>query len=137
MLPKKPNPFYTELGSILNLIRRLSVQLTNETQTNETIKGEAHNIWYARDLNFAKLQTNLQQLESEITYFFTENGCRKAIDKTFNSQVIKQKFQQAFNSLTTEYFSIKTDDMATDNQPTDSKINSAANKKAIPFSLLN
>jgi hypothetical protein len=134
MAPKKANPFYTELGNILNLIRRLSIELTHEAENNKTVKGEVHNMWYARDLSFSKLQGNLQQLESEIEYFFTENGCRKAIDKTFNTQTIKQKFQQTFNSLTNEYFSIKTNEAT---QATEEPNNTSNVQRDLPISLLN
>ncbi len=136
MQPKKNSPFFTELGNILNLIRRLSIELTHETENKKTVKGEVHNMWYARDLSFHQLQGNLQKLESEIEYFFTENGCRKAVDKAFNTQTIRQKFQQTFNSLTNEYFSIKSTEAA---KTTDGPNNADTShvQRDLPISLLS
>lgn len=141
MALQKGNPFYTELGNILNLVRSISLELTEEEKNNKTGKTELNNIWYARDLSFARLQANLLKLESEIEYFFTENGCRKAIDKTFNTQIIRQKFLQAFKTLSNEYFSIKTNETEKNTEQQHdtiagktSKIN---NNKDMPFSLLN
>lgn len=137
MEPKKSSPFFTELGSILNLIRRLSIELTHEAGNDKADKGKLHKMWYARDTNFAKLQANLQQLESEIEYFFTENGCRKAIDKTFNTQTIRQKFQQTFKAITKEYFSIKSNEPHETPAETNSTFNGDSRRDSLPISFLN
>ena len=141
MASRQSNPFYTELGNILNLIRSISLELTHEEENNKDGKTDLNNIWYARDLSFARLQANLLQLEGEIEYFFTENGCRKALDKTFNSQIIRQKFLQAFKSLSNEYFSIKSNETGKNteqqNEKMPGKTTKFNNSKDIPFSLLN
>ena len=109
MTPKKTTPFFAELGKMLNLIRSITAELNEEMGTNRSKKAALYNIWYARDSSIARLQANLQQLESEIAYFFTDNGSRKTIDNRINTQMFRQKFIETFKSLSIEYFNIKSD----------------------------
>ena len=108
MAPKKIIPFFAELGKMLNLVRSISAELNEEIETDPQ-KTVLYNIWYARDTAIARLQTNLQQLEDEIAYFFTGNGSRKTIQDGLNTQMLRHKFTEAFKTLTTEYLNIKSD----------------------------
>lgn len=107
MATKKATPFYTELGNMLNMIRRISVEMNDEMEIKRGSKVNLFTIWYTKNSSFTKLQEKLTGLENEITYFFTEAGRRKAIDKTFNTQKFRKKFMKAFKSLSSDYLAIK------------------------------
>jgi hypothetical protein len=107
MATKKTTPFYTELGNMLNMVRRISVELNEEMKVKDGDKVNLFTIWYSKGSSFTKLQERLIGLENEITYFFTEAGRRKAIDNTFNTQAFREKFLKAFKSLSSDYLAIK------------------------------
>ena len=107
MASKQNNPFFTELGNILNLIRNISTELNANMKIEESKSGKLFDMMQTRDAAIEKLQTRLQQLEGEIEYFFTENGLRKTIEDRFNTQELKRKFSNAFKSLSKEYFMLK------------------------------
>jgi sulfur relay (sulfurtransferase) DsrF/TusC family protein len=140
MTPKKVTPFFAELGKMLNLIRSISTELNEEIGTDRSKKAALYNIWYARDSSIARLQANLQQLESEIAYFFTDNGSRKTIDNRVNTQMFRQKFIETFKSLANEYFNIKSDYSGKNNLPKNNIANADKeiySSKALPVSLMN
>lgn len=140
MTPKKTTPFFAELGKMLNLIRSITAELNEEMGTNRSKKAALYNIWYARDSSIARLQANLQQLESEIAYFFTDNGSRKTIDNRINTQMFRQKFIETFKSLATEYFNIKSDYSGRNTLPKNNVANTNKeiySSKALPVSLMN
>ncbi|MFT3678732.1 MAG: hypothetical protein QM791_00580 [Ferruginibacter sp.] len=139
MAPKKSTPFFAELGKMLNSIRSISAELNEEMSTDQNKKAALYNIWYARDSAIAKLQANLQQLESEIAYFFTGNGFKKTIDDRLNTQQFRQKFAETFKKLTSEYLNIKSDSQEKDSMQ-QNDIHTASGpqiSRPLPFSLLN
>lgn len=116
MAAKKATPFFTELGNMLNTIRGISVELNEEMEIKRGSKVDLANIWFSKDSSFTKLQERLINLESEIEFFFTEAGRRKAIDTTFNAQEWRKKFLKAFKSLSSDYLAIKPQDDAETSQ---------------------
>lgn len=109
MAPKKSIYFFAELGKMMNMIRTITTELNEESGMDRDTKAAWYAIWYARDYAIAVLHANLQQLESEIAYFFTDQGFRKAIDNRLNVSAMRQKFVEEFRLLTGEYFNIKAD----------------------------
>lgn len=140
MVPKKTIPFFAELGKMMNFIRSISAELTEEIGTAPNKKAALYNIWYARDCAIAKLQGNLQQLENEIAYFFTGSGSKKTLDNLVNIQTLRQKLADNFKALTVEYLNIKSDypeKRATQENITNNKSEETTRNKALPFSLMN
>ena len=106
MTQKKTIPFFTELGILLNLIRSISSALNEETSESAENKQGTGNIRYMTGGPAGRLQANLKKLESEVAFFFTGAGARKATDSGFDTLIIKQHFIPAFKVLSNEYFSI-------------------------------
>lgn len=107
MASSNSRPFFSELGKILNLIRNISTDLNAGMTIEESKNGKLFDVLHTRDASIEKLQNRLQQLEAEIEYFFTENGLRKTIENRFNTQALKQQFNNAFRSLSEEYSMLK------------------------------
>ena len=140
MAPKKKTHFFAELGKMMNLIRSISAELNEEVGIDRSKKTILCNIWYSRDTSITRLQNNLQQLENEIAYFFTDNGSRKTIDNRFNTQMLRQQFIETFKALANEYFNIKSDysgkNTLQQNNNTGAPVE-MYKRKALPFSLMN
>ena len=79
-------------------------------EAGENLVREAgfNNVRYMRNTPVSRMKERLKQLESEIAYFFTANGARKATDSMFDSQPILQKFISASKALSNEYFNLKS-----------------------------
>jgi len=108
MTPQKIVPFFTEIGLLLNLIRSISSAMIKETSENLVGEDDFNNVRYMRNTPVSRMKERLKQLESEIAYFFTVNGSRKATDSAFDSQPILQKFISACKALSNEYFTLKS-----------------------------
>ncbi len=107
MTSKKNIPFFTELGVLLNLIRSISSALNEDLIETIANKSGLGNIRYINNTPADRLQANLKKLESEVAFFFTDNGARKTTDTNFNPNIIRQIFIPAFKILCDEYFNIK------------------------------
>ncbi len=110
MSSKQNNPFFSELGKMLNLIRDISTELNAEIKIDESKNGKLFDVMHTRNAAIEKLQIRLQELEAEIEYFFTENGLRKTIENRFNTQELKRRFSNTFKALSKEYFTLKPGD---------------------------
>ena len=108
MSHQKKDLFFTEIGLLLNLIRSISSAIIKETGENFVEEDDFNNVRYMRNTPVSRMKERLKQLESEIAYFFTANGARKATDSVFDSQPILQKFISACKALSNEYFTLKS-----------------------------
>jgi vacuolar-type H+-ATPase subunit I/STV1 len=117
MTSKPSNPFFSELGKILNLVRNISTEINAGITIEDRNNGKLFDVMNTRNAAIEKLQGRLQQLETEIEYFFTENGLRKTIENRFNTQDLKSKFSNAFKALSKEYFMLKPSEEKRESEP--------------------
>ena len=109
MIPTRNTSFFKELGFLQNQVRNLSADLNLEMIPSFTVKEGLYKIWGSSDSAMLKLHTNLQKLEGDISFFFTENGCRRVIENRYHIQSLLEKFFDAFRLLSNEYLNIKLD----------------------------
>jgi hypothetical protein len=104
----KSLPFFTELGSLLNLVRNFNTILNDETAQQHISDNGLSYAWYQTNPLISKLQNKLSELEAEIAYFFKDYSTYKTNGSKFNLDVIQQQFIPNFRKICNEYFSLKS-----------------------------
>lgn len=136
---QRTTPFFAELGKMLNMIRSISAELNEETMTEINTPIASYNFWHVHNTAVARLKTRLQQLEMDIAYFFTEEGCKKTIDNRLNTPVFRHKFIRSFRLLANDYFNLKTghnNDKYSGNENASGLHNNISNAKTLKASMM-